>query len=99
MGEEPADKTCPKVEEAKNEEKAAKMWPKDEEPEDDEAAKMWPKDEEPVDDEAAKMWPNKDEEDEGYDTIRKRGRSHKVAKTEKEAAKTIFSSCCRLRLT
>jgi len=44
------------------------------------AAKMCPEVEEPEDEEAAKMWPNKDEEDEGYDTIRKRGRSQKVAK-------------------
>jgi len=73
--EEPAAKTCQKVEEPKDEE-AAKMWPKDEE----EAAKMWPEVEEPEDEEAAKMWPNKDEEDEGYDTIRKRGRSQKVVK-------------------
>merc|ERR1712181_86202 len=73
--EEPAAKTCQKVEEPKDKE-AAKMWPKDEE----KAAKMWPEVEEPEDEEAAKMWPNKDEEDEGYDTIRKRGKSQKVVK-------------------
>merc|ERR1719376_1872760 len=73
--EEPAAKTCPEVEEPKDE-KAAKMLPKDEE----QAAKMWPEVDEAEDEEAAKMWPNKDEEDEGYDTIRKRGRSQKVAK-------------------
>jgi len=73
--EEPAAKTCPKVEEPKDEE-ANKRCPEVEEPKDQEAAKMWPKE----DEEAAKMWPSKDEEDEGYDTIRKRGRSQKVVK-------------------
>ena len=48
----------------------------DEEP----AAKTCPEVEEPEDEKAAKMWPNDVEEDEGYHTIRRRGRSQKVAK-------------------
>merc|ERR1712181_34412 len=91
---------------SEDEEQAAKMCPEFKEPKDEEAAKMLPRDEKAEDEEdAAKMWPNKDEEDEGYDTIRKRGKSQKVAKNCEGSSQnsccagTIFLSCFQLRST